>query len=274
MREKRIYSGILCKVWCIFANNQYKQAHMKPFLIWIGLLFFFSCQSGTKPTTAQEIVDKAIEVAGGHRYQDGSISFRFRDRRYVLENNEGRTLKRISTVKGDSIVDRMGPGGFQRWVNGQLVQVPDSMAVKYSNSINSVHYFTYLPFGLNDKAVNKKLLGETTVRDKNYYKLEVTFDQEGGGKDYDDVYIYWINTETFKPDYLAYEFHVDGGGVRFREAFNERYIGGIRFVDYNNYKPETAVDVSATDSLFTLGRLKLLSRIELKDIVVTPDKHN
>ena len=30
----------------------------------------------------------------------------------------------------------------------------------------------------------------------------------------------------------------DGIGLRFREAFNERYINGIRFVDYNNYKPK------------------------------------
>ena len=49
--------------------------------------------------------------------------------------------------------------------------------------------------------------------------------------------MYWFNKETFKPDYLAYDFHTDGGGVRFRKAYNERYVDGIRFVDYENYKP-------------------------------------
>lgn len=247
---------------------------MKPFLVWIGLLLFMACQRGTGFTTAQEIVDKAIEVAGGNHYQGRTISFQFRDKRYVLENSRGRTLKRISYVKGDSIVDSVGQDGFRRFVNGRQVPVPDSMAVKYSNSINSVHYFAYLPYGLNDKAVNKRLVGESKIKDKTYYKVAVTFDQKGGGKDYEDVYFYWINTETFKPDYLAYEFHVDGGGVRFREAYNERYIGGIRFVDYKNYKPQGDVDVSITDSLFTHGRLQLMSRIELKDIVVIPDQHN
>jgi hypothetical protein len=159
-------------------------------------------------------------------------------------------------------------------IRDSLVAVPDSMARKYSNSINSVHYFAYLPFGLNDAAVNKRLLGEIEINGNMYYKLEVTFDQEGGGKDYEDVYIYWINKKTLKPDYLAYEFHVDGGGVRFREAYNERYINGIRFVDYRNYEPLDQVSVRETDSLFTAGKLLLLSHIELGDIEVNPGSYN
>jgi len=71
----------------------------------------------------------------------------------------------------------------------------------------------------------------------SYYKLKVTFDQDGGGDDFDDTYVYFFNKATFKPDYLAYDFHVNGGGMRFREAYNERYVNGIRFVDYNNMKP-------------------------------------
>lgn len=238
-------------------------------------LVILACHGDTKPSTSQAIVDKAIEVAGGERYRNSEISFVFRDKKYILENTAGgRILKRIGYVGGDSIIDIEGLGKFQRVIRDSLVAVPDSMALKYSNSINSVHYFAYLPFGLNDGAVNKRLLGETQIKDHTYYKLEVTFDQQGGGNDYEDVYIYWINKETFKPDYLAYEFHVDGGGVRFREAYNERYIKGIRFVDYRNYEPLQEVPVSSTDSLFNMGKLSLLSHIILKDIVVNPDNNN
>ena len=112
----------------------------------------------------------------------------------------------------------------------------DSIANVYANSVNSVHYFANLPYGLNDPAVNKEFLGEVAIKDKEYYKIKVTFDQKGGGKDYEDIYLYWFNKETFKPDYLAYKFYVDGGGIRFRVAYNERYLGGIRFVDYENYE--------------------------------------
>lgn len=92
------------------------------------------------------------------------------------------------------------------------------MALKYYNSVNSVHYFAYLPQGLNDKAVQKELLGEVVLKGEPYYKVRVTFAQEGGGNDYEDVFIYWFHKQKFTMDYLAYEFHVDGGGMRFREA--------------------------------------------------------
>ena len=153
--------------------------------------------------------------------------------------------------------------------------MPDSLANIYSNSINSVHYFAYLPYGLNDPAVNKEFLGEMAIKGKDYYKVKVTFDQENGGDDFDDVYIYWFNKETFKPEYLAYEFHVNGGGLRFREAYNERYVNGIRFVDYNNYKSVSdSQSIYEIDSLFNKGELELLSKIELKDVVVSPGNYN
>ncbi|HMB62632.1 MAG TPA: DUF6503 family protein, partial [Eudoraea sp.] len=225
--------------------------------------------------TAQEIVDKSIAISGGALYETCSFTFDFRDKTYVLEKSNNRNvLKRITRSDTAIVTDVKSSDGFQRYINDSLISLPDSMAQKYSNSVNSVHYFAYLPYGLNDAAVNKKLLGEVQIKNSEYYKVQITFDQQGGGKDYDDVYIYWFNKESFKPDYLAYEFHVDGGGLRFREAYNERYVTGIRFVDYNNYKPRAEVSIFAMDSLFTRGHLDLFSKIELTDIVVNPDSYN
>lgn len=249
---------------------------MKPILVLTFIAFLVSCgQKKTETLSAQNIVDKAITAAGGERYQHSEVSFMFRDRSYVLERTSGkRILKRITKTDTAEIMDVRQSDGLQRFVNDSLVVIPDSMAVKYANSINSVHYFAYLPYGLNDAAVNKKYLGEEQLKERMYYKVEVTFDQEGGGDDFEDTYVYWFDKETFKPDYLAYEFHVDGGGMRFREAYNERYINGIRFVDYRNYKPLQSTTVHETGQLFTKGELELLSAIELKEIEVTPDSYN
>jgi hypothetical protein len=185
-----------------------------------------------------------------------------------------KVLKRITKSDSADIIDAKRPNGFQRFISDSLVNLPDSLARKYGNSVNSVHYFAYLPYGLNDVAVNKKLLGEGEIGNEAYYKVQITFDKEGGGDDFDDVYIYWFNKKTLKPDYLAYEFHIDGGGMRFREAYNERFINGIRFVDYNNYKPKEEILLPAMDSLFEAGQLELLSKIELEEIRVTPDSYN
>ena len=147
--------------------------------------------------------------------------------------------------------------------------VADSMASRYSNSINSVNYFVLLPFGLNDAAVNKRYLKQVDTAEGSYHLIEVTFKQEGGGKDFEDVYLYWINTETFKPEYLAYSYLVDGGGTRFREAFNERYIKELRFVDYRNYKPPTKeTPLEQLFDLFKEGELTLVSTIATENVVV------
>ena len=59
---------------------------------------------------------------------------------------------------------------------------------------------------------------------------------------------------------MAYSFHVNGGGVRFRQATNERFIEGIRFVDYNNLKIENAfTSLENLAKAFEKGKLEKLS---------------
>jgi len=249
---------------------------IKGFIL-VGLISLVSCETEQKKAlSAQQIVDKSIAVSGGDLYNTSSFSFDFRDRGYVLERVDGKkVLKRIQKKDTLELIDVKTNSSFQRYVNGKLAQIPDSLANSYANSVNSVHYFAYLPYGLNDPAVKKKLLGEIVIKGKTYYKIKVTFSMDNGGDDFDDVYIYWFDTESFKPDYLAYEFHVDGGGLRFREAYNERIINGIRFVDYYNLKPiEDDQSILDIDSLYIKNRLKLLSKIELKNLIVNRGNYN
>ncbi len=238
-------------------------------------LFFFialtlSCNDVDKSITAQQIVDKAILVSGGAHYTKSQTSFFFRDRKYVSSVKEGKTiLKRFTFSDSLAIADIKEGSKFQRFFNDSLLKLPDSIENRYANAVNSVHYFAKLPYGLNDNAVNKELMGEVTIKGKQYYKLKVTFDENGGGDDFEDTYLYWFGKESFKPDYLAYDFHVNGGGIRFREAYNERYVNEIRFVDYRNYKADPKKDdLMDVDRLFEEGSLELLSKIELKDVEV------
>ncbi|WP_127141704.1 DUF6503 family protein [Flagellimonas marinaquae] len=244
---------------------------MKRLLILLVLVFAIGCKPEAKEQpTAQEIVDNSIADSGGKLFDDHTVTFDFRDKRYVSENVDGqRVFKRISDLDTTTITDIKRGDDFERYVNDSLVKVHDTMAVKYANSINSVHYFVRLPYGLNDAAVNMKFLGEETIGNKPYYKVIITFDQQGGGEDFEDTYLYWFDKETFKPDYLAYDFHTNGGGQRFRKAYNERYVNGIRFVDYENYKPKNkGTDILEIGQWFDKGALELLSKIELENIRV------
>ena len=244
---------------------------MKRIIIVLTLVLAFGCKNEPKKElTAQEIVDNSITDSGGKLFDDYKVTFDFRDKSYVSDNvGSQRIFKRISDLDSTIITDVKRGDDFERYMNDSLVMVPDTMAVKYANSINSVHYFVRLPYGLNDTAVNKELLGKETIADKEYYKVKVTFDQQGGGDDFEDTYLYWFDLKTFKPDYLAYDFHVNGGGQRFRKAYNERYVNGIRFVDYENYKPKNdGTDILEIGQLYDKGELELLSKIELKNIAV------
>ncbi|NER11084.1 hypothetical protein SAMN06265375_10469 [Muriicola jejuensis] len=234
-----------------------------------------SCREIVKGIDAQEIVDRAIADAGGELYDQSDIEFSFRDVIYTQKREGGRRVTtRTRETDSGRVKDIWDGRSFRRYHGEQNVIVSDSMANVYSNSINSVLYFAQLPYGLNDPSVNKEWIGEKTIDGKQYYQIRVTFNQDGGGEDFEDVYIYWFDAETFKPEYLAYEFHVNGGGLRFREAYNERYVNGIRFVDYRNYRPVGEADLMQLDSLFERRKLELLSEIRLEDVVVSRDNYN
>ncbi|MCF6223448.1 MAG: deoxyribose-phosphate aldolase [Flavobacteriaceae bacterium] len=243
----------------------------KLFLTFLISTILVSCKQ-EKQLNTQDIINSAIEVSGGAKFEVSTIAFDFRDKHYVAKRNNGM-YQYERHFKGSTgiIKDVLSNDGFQRFVNDVLIKVADTMAPKYSRSVNSVHYFSVLPFGLNDVAVNKKLLSEVLINEKAYHKIKVTFNQEGGGDDFEDVFVYWIAKEGYKVNYLAYSYLEDNGelGLRFREAYNERFVNGIRFVDYNNYKPKNKeADLLDLDNLFENGKLKLLSKIENKNVVV------
>ncbi|XLS30921.1 DUF6503 family protein [Flavobacteriaceae bacterium M23B6Z8] len=223
-------------------------------------------------TDPQAIVDKAMDVSGVENLDGKEVCFDFRGREYIAVRKDWRyRLERITIDSVKIVQDVLSNDGFSRSINEHTIELPDSLASKYGNSVNSVHYFAYLPYGLNDKAVNKEFLDETTIKNNPYYVLKVTFNEENGGDDFDDVFLYWIHKNSFTVDYLAYEFHVNGGGLRFREAYNERTIDGIRFVDYKNYKPtDPAISLFELEEAFKNGELTLLSEIELENIYIQP----
>lgn len=248
---------------------------MKAFRILFYSLFissaFVACQQKkSNENFAETILKRSIQVSGGDSINNSTITFQFRDKNYKASRNKGSfKLERNFIDSTQTISDQLSNTGFKRSINNEIQNIPDSIAAKYSNSVNSVHYFSVLPYGLDDPAVNPQYLGTKNIKGKEYHKIKVTFDEIGGGDDFEDVFIYWIGKEDYKLDYLAYDFHVNEGGIRFREAYNERYINGIRFVDYNNFKPKNKnSNLLETDVMFEENNLELVSKVELENLSV------
>lgn len=235
------------------------------------LLVLQACFSGDSSALggkAQAIVDQAIAAHGGGKFDQVRIAFDFRGRHYTAVRNGGLyTYTRSFTDSTGQVLDQLSNEGFVRKVNGKPVSLPEERAAAFTRSVNSVIYFALLPYGLNDPAVQKTYLGEATIKNEPYHKIKITFAKQGGGEDYEDVFIYWIHQKTHYVDYLAYSYKTDDGGFRFREAYDPRVVAGLRFQQYVNYEPlREPVNLSDMDKLFEAGQLKELSRIELENI--------
>ena len=228
---------------------------------------FFSCSN---QPDAKSITDAAIIAHGGHRYESSIIEFEFRGRYFSVERNGGLfTYMHTFEDTAGTISDNLSNEGFYREINGESVRLSEHEQSRFSETVNSVVYFALLPHFLNDLAVQKRYIGNRTVKGEPYHKIEVSFRKEGGGKDYSDVFTYWFHQDKHTMDYLAYRFHRDGGGTRFRAAFNQRRINGILFQDYHNYKgPESDTSTVDYDQRFERGQLTKVSEVILENVEV------
>lgn len=233
------------------------------------LLLATSCQTEKKPD-AQQIVDEAIAEHGGEKFEKSAVSFKLRDRHYRALRDGGVFVysRTFTDSTGQQVRDVLRNSGFNRTVNGAEVELPEERQKAFTASVNSVIYFALLPYALNDEAVRKEYLGETTIKGEPYHKIRVTFAQEGGGEGYQDVYVYWFHQERHTMDYLAYSFQENDGGTRFREAVNPRKVGGILFQDYVNYTLKDDLPLENYDRAFEAGKLEKVSDIVLEEIEV------
>jgi hypothetical protein len=234
----------------------------------LALLVFinYAC----KPT-AQSIVDECIEVYGGKKYDDLDADFDFRNMHYTIKNKDGKyTYTRMQIdSSGHKIEDVVTNDSFERKIDGVKTSVPDSMGAKYTSSVNSVAYFFLLPKPLNDPAVSKELVGTSKIKGKEYDKIKVKFSEEGGGKDHQDVFMYWIEKKSKSMDYFAYSYETNGGGIRFREAFNQKTQNGIKYSDYRNYGFEDLkTKLEDLDVLFEQNKIPLKSEIINLNVII------
>lgn len=226
-----------------------------------------SIQKKTPSSQAAKIINKAIAAHGGAAFEKGTYSFDFRNKEYTVTSTPTTyQYTRQETKENTIIKDKLTDKGFQRQINGQSTTLSDKDQAKYSNSLNSVIYFVLLPYKLNDPAVIKKYKGVKTIKGNTYHTIEITFQQEGGGTDFEDVFYYWIHQDHYTIDYLAYQFHVNKGGVRFRQAINPRKVNGVRFQDYINFKSPKDTPLATLPALFEKNKLEKLSVIELENV--------
>ncbi|NBB20959.1 hypothetical protein GVN20_16445 [Runella sp. CRIBMP] len=215
---------------------------------------------------AKEIVDKCIEAHGGKNYETFDVSFDFRKFKVHLKQTgtqfiyERTTTDSLNNVYHDILTNE----SFVRKRNDTTQVLSKKDEDKYREGTNAIAYFVLLPFKLSEPAVILKYVGEISIDNQKYHKIRVTFEQEGGGKDHEDEFCYWINQSTNMLDYLSYA----NGGPRLRKAVKRDTIGGIVFQNYENYEIlDKTIPTTEYDKAFLEGKSKLLSMIEQSNYV-------
>lgn len=244
-------------------------------LMFVLVIISISCSSAYKNgkleksnAKAESIIGKAILAHGGHRYDNSHYSFDFRNKNYTFQNLGVRYTYTVESIKdGKVIFDRMDNHGFTRTIDGNPTRLSEKQNTSYSSSLNSVIYFATLPHKLKDQAVIKSYVGDTKIKGEKYHVIKIMFTEEGGGQDHDDIFHYWVGKEDNIIDYIAYNYRVNGGGVRFRSAYNQRTVDGVIFQDYINFKAEVGTSLFDLPKLYENNKLKKLSLIETENVV-------
>ena len=232
------------------------------------IVFLLACFSACNLSEADKIIAKSIAFYKMEKLRDATLEFKFRNASFKVMQHGGQfKYERFYTDSTGSFHDILTNDGFKRLLNDKELPLDKKESDKYRQSLNAVVYFLYLPLKLTDASVIKKYLGKTQIKGKLYHKIEISFENSKEAGDHMDVYYYWFDAEDYSMDHFAYS----SGGNRFREVLRTHKAGAVLVQDYINYQMpinDSLTQVEKYDSLYVAGRLRVLSKIEFKDIVL------
>ena len=232
-----------------------------PSVFTISLFLLLACQN-SKNLSAEALIEASVEAHGMNEFNKKAIEFQFRNYRYSqTQDKQGLVYTRRKNTTPNILDLLHSKNGFQRTLAGEKVALSDSIALIYSESLNSVLYFFRLPLSLKDPGAIKTLMDTEQINGRAYQKVGVYFTSENGGVDHQDTFRYWFDKEIKTLDYLAYQYHTNAGGVRFRVAINRRAIEGLVFQDYENYTVPKNTPLDDLPKMYEEGKLELVSLI-------------
>jgi len=255
-----------------------------PPLLIITLISLGACssppdESEAEATTsrADSIVHAAVAAHGGDVLDRAVVTFDFRGADFRVERDGGtfRYKRTYTDSLGHAVREVLTNDSLYRAVSGERVDLTADERNDVRVDVNSVSYFALLPYNLKDAAVQPAYSGVDTMDGTPYHRIRVTFQQQGGGQDWQDVFMYWFAQDDLSMDYLAYAYGFgpdEAYGTRFREAYDVRTIEGVRFANYMNYTTpgDSLRDLTRYPDYFAGDSLELVSRIETDSVRVEP----
>ena len=238
-----------------------------------------TAEAPTGPTgdaDAVALVHAARAAHGSDRLDGRTLHFTFRGTPFTTwrDGPRFRYTRTLTDDAGRTVVQTVDNDGVHQTIDGREAPfASDAERAAAETAVNSVAYFALLPASLTDPSVRVRSLGRDTVAGHPRDAVEVTFAQEGGGRDWEDRYVYWLHPERHTVDYLAYTYHVTPGdtaraatGHRFRRVTGTQTVGGVRFQDYENLSADSLARLEEYPAALAAGRLFPVSTIRTEAV--------
>lgn len=166
-----------------------------------------------------KLIARAIEAHGGlaQWFAQGPLAFRFayvpedsskpaRDTHQIIDTWSARAYHEMTSDR----TQIFGWDGTRAWST-----LPDDKVISPRFWSLTPYYFVGVPFVFADEGVNLEVMGETSLEERTYDLVKVTFG-EGVGDAPDDYYITYIDRESGRVGALRYivsypGFFPDGG---------------------------------------------------------------
>lgn len=234
----------------------------------IGLIVVFvSCKTETQQTVttpdAKQLLDVAVEKAGGDLFYNAEITFRHQGIAYKSHRTDA--VFSLQRFLPDTLrtVDLLSNGGMVRLQNSEQVPLDSVQTKNYGAAIEKIHFLATAPFGYLNKTDSLDYMGEVVLADKGYHKV---FQQRENG----ETLVYWLATENLEMHYLAHRLQTDRMQLRFLEVIQPTTIEGIRFKNYRAYRPKDAqTALTDLDQAFEAAAMHRLSDVVFQNIAVT-----
>ena len=228
-----------------------------------------SNKSITSEISANELLQKTIDAYGGEQLlKDSFIEFKIDKTSFSLQYDTGRAnFKQIRQLDSDTHTLSYKYGNIQYFINDSL-QSEES----YSKRMAEISLFGFLytfsiPFNLtaNDVIISKQ--ANVTIRQKEYYTLDVQFTKIPDLPE--DHFLLYIDIDSYEIGYVALQHDLSGSKPQFRRMIQPRKIKGILFQDYILFHAnDTITPLEQFYSKFNQSDLKVIRTVKFDSIRV------
>ncbi|MPZ21660.1 MAG: hypothetical protein GEV06_27790, partial [Luteitalea sp.] len=185
------------------------------------------------------LVDKAIAFHGGATYEQAQVSFTISSGSGgfdVEATLDGERFEYIVSAEGEKTryTDReLARSSSNGW------QTLDGHAADEARTfVMSRVFLPFLPYGLNGSAAfqgpTNEDLGLETWNGRQLHKVKAQF-PGGVAPDGHRTFMFWFDPDSGRLEQFAYDFTIEGGGVRFRKPTTYHKAGGLLFFDSENW---------------------------------------